>query len=1048
MKMAPPKLVSASAGTGKTYWIVQNVANMVESGIPLEHIGLITFTEAAASELSNRVAQTLRERNRPEADRVGGAPISTIHGFALSLIRRYALSLGRTAYETLGEAPAMALRKRALNQALEDRLQRKRIMLLKDALGSRDPEDVSKLCFSILERGCSLRLQSGDYETQAQKNRQLITAAFGKPGDPEKLDAELATAIEYICPLLPQNPEYKKDAAPLEKAREAMQCWEVNPLQAAKLAARIPEGSKKLEPLIKPLREAGSTWISRHPEALKHLTEISDAAYSLASAATSRYETGKRERGCLDFNDQIALALQLLEQKTEDGTTMASRVASELPYLLVDEFQDTSPLQFRLTETLREHGTKVSYIGDLKQAIYGWRDADSRLMGALMDEAESAGRAPETLGNNWRSRKELVEFNNDLFSGCFDTYGLPFTPTKAALNYPPSQAPCVELVIKPGRFYPGPEYFIPRIKTLIESGFEVMDRQTRLMRPCNFGDFAILERSNKKLDEWAQALHEAGIPFLREAEGWNQRVEVREAIAWLRAIANPCDTQALADTLCSSLVGISPAALAPLAIAGLFKTPGKFLESEQEWESLTQQLEAPEEQAVFRDFQAKWQRARQAFKTQTLSQGVHCALAELQAEERASRRPDGSQCRANIIRLVEYAVELEANSFETLSLQGLTGPTLENYLMGLLAIKEDSDDNRQPLVSTNGNAVYLLTMHRVKGLEFPIVIIPRLSTKTAADATRCEIRWPQDARSFLGPGLFESASLAFIPPHSAGTGLQERLGQAQADALRAREELCLLYVAFTRARDYLMVGWTEKAAAGSLQSLLEPAQGDRLAGHEVRISYPDPSTGTAIAETIETLSALAVCREVPPTPCWPLSETKAVMTHGYRFLEGMPLSKALSVPADIEGSIVGKAIHTALRLADLASESDDQALRKGLERRWDGAIAEIALQAVRILRSLLADWRPEEIIRELPYIQKGSDYPEAGRVDLLVKTSTGWVLLDFKTEQGSEKQLIARHAPQLLRYGAAATLLLGEEVKLGLVALSLGRCLFIQRNPS
>ncbi|MBI6546058.1 MAG: UvrD-helicase domain-containing protein [Cyanobacteria bacterium NC_groundwater_1444_Ag_S-0.65um_54_12] len=837
--LALPTLIVASAGTGKTYQIIECIVTLLEQAdARLEQIGVITFTEAAAAELRQRVRKRLQSCDHPEADHIAAAKISTIHSFALGLLERHSLYLGMAASAfTLEEQLARTLRTQALNLALLDPALSAAVTQLKEVFKG-DAERIKKVVFALLERAQALRLTADQLMAHQLNNRDFLAAAFGPGTNPRELDTALQQTLEARLELLSVKVTCKTDRAPLERSHEAHGLALQGKLrQAAELLVTLPKGTKQIEPILAELRSAGENWLLEHPDELTHLLALSDAVYALAASATARYEESKRARHCWDFNDQIARALELLEQEVA-GEKLASYLARELPYLLVDEFQDTSPLQYRLTETLRRHGCQVTYVGDLKQAIYGWRDADSRLLLALLERAINQDHQPHTLATNWRSHPDLVAFTNELFAPACALVGLPFEPVNAdgplAQLGIASPLPRIEVALATGRTYSRPADFIARLCQLVAEKRLVLDPATTELRPLRWGDIAILERSHQRLDSWADKLSEANIPLIREAGSWSEQPEVKGAIAWLRCLANPYDTQALADTLCSDYFGLPPEQLASLACSGLFKDPAKFLETPEAWEALANQMPTPATAGVLRRFRQAWLQGREALASQPLLPGIRDAYETIAAESLLLSLPNGPQRRANFLRILELAAVLEASSAEVLALRGLTAATLENLLVWLQSLP-DSEEDRQPRPAFDDNAVNLLTMHRAKGLEFPVVVVPNLSHNILATSPRCSIDWPEDPNLFLSPDILAHGQLRFVPPLPAVAELAQRFGQAAADAAGAREELCLLYVAFTRARDYLLLGWLAEAKPGTLQSLLDiSVAGNSLAGQRIQ----------------------------------------------------------------------------------------------------------------------------------------------------------------------------------------------------------------------
>ncbi|MDB5099979.1 MAG: exodeoxyribonuclease subunit beta [Cyanobacteria bacterium RYN_339] len=1024
-----PQLVSASAGTGKTYWIVQQITGLlVDDAVPLDRIGVITFTEAAAAELRARVAGALKHLQHEAADQVAGSPITTINGFALGLIKRYGLALGQPAdVVTLDEGAASRLRAQALNGALEDAVG---IANLKEG---RTPDEVQGLISSLVDKARCLRADADELRQHGETNAAMLREAFGEPGDGTALDTALAAAFAEADLRLPKTDLKKTDEPIIKGFKQALRELERgNRRKAATLAAKPTKPTVAVKPIMAALCAEAQTWLRHHPDHLAHLLAASDAAYAVAAEALQRYGAAKQAAGCVDFSDQIGKALDLLESDI-GGERLASLVAKEMPYLFVDEFQDTSPLQFRLAETLREHGCRVSYVGDLKQAIYGWRDADSRLMGALLD---TATRDVHSLADNWRSRPELVAFNNQVFGRVFSARGLPFSPVRSASKHNNAAlptGPSVELLFRDNpSHYPKAEAIIPRLQALVASGREILDKETGRLRPLRWSDVAVLGRGNAALDEWAAGLSAAGLPFTRELDGWCGRPEVRGAVAWLRCLANPYDSWALATALCSGYFGLGADQLAPLAAAGGIRDPLSWLSGE------LAPLTDPRSRQVLARFRTAWQAASRLVRRTPLSAGVRAALDACEAFLVLAAGTDAEQARANVLKLVELASRLEAMDARSLAALGLSGATPENFL-GWLAGFKDTDDDKQPLVSRHGNgAIQLLTMHRAKGLEFPVVVVPSLRFDVAASPSRCEVDWPAQASAFLGPGLFGQSRLRYVPDHPDVGDLRARLGQQAADDAAAVDAACLLYVAFTRARDHLMVGWTPKARVGSAQELLDVSlNGETLCGHPVLVTQCMAAEDEALPAADRELPNWVERQEVAPVELWQAPPSVPPSTGSRQPVQATatPLNGRID-RGDLPARELGQAIHEALCVANLAGDGlPDDVLASRLTMRWSADIARCAIQAVVITRALLLDLGCLELRREVPFMTSGV----ALRVDALMRHAGGYMVLDFKLEDAPAAEIAEHHAVQLAGYRDAVSALLGVLPEAAVVALGSGQ---------
>ncbi len=768
-----PVLVAAGAGSGKTFRIVQRIVERVRSGTPVERIAAVTFTEAAASELQDRLRSALlAEGLRAEASRVDGASVSTIHRFALTLLQRYPLAAGvPPEAHVLDEAEAAALRRSALSElaheggdgsvdALLDGLLGARLGLSEQSWGDGGTalDRLHALVRDLIEKCRSVAMTPARVRAEGAIAAERLLLAMQPGGSEVALDAALRDALDAARAQLAARPDapFKKDDAFYEALRNALSSRDASPFDLA-LALADHDLSKSLEPVFGPLvRLAGET-ARTHPELRRRVATGVRGAYSLAADVLERYADEKARLGALDFEDMQRLALDLLSGKGPSGSAYAELVAATTPLVVVDEFQDTSPLQFRLFEALRAAGAEVHYVGDLKQGIYGFRTADSTLFAAMLRRAKERGDHPETLDRSRRSRPELVRFANALFEPLLTAHGLDFAPLTADNAYArgaaPKEIPSVDVVHAKDRVRAG----IDRLTELIEAGTPVLDRVTGLARPMRWDDCAVLAYTHETLRRWSEALRARGIASVLASRGLYETLEVRLARNWLRMIASPRDTAAAASVLLSELYGLSQRAVTQLALARRLGSPKYALEAD----AATLTLSDFERRALARchdDLTV----CRRAFRQLPVHEAVERAFERVELAERVSMRLDaesGAQVRANLGALIARAHTLDAGGDAGMSLDGASGATLENYLLAL-----DRDERADPWQAPpEGDGVRLVTLHAAKGMEYPVVLVDAFAQRLQVRLPRVEVVRPRDTATLLGEGVLEACGVQLIP---------------------------------------------------------------------------------------------------------------------------------------------------------------------------------------------------------------------------------------------------------------------------------------------
>ena len=403
MTLPPLTIVPAGAGSGKTYTIQQQLGEWVAEGkIAPERIVAVTFTEAAAAELRERIRAKLLGLGRLEdALRLDQAYISTIHGFGLRLLTEFAFDSG------------LSPKPRLLNEDEEN-------TLIRLALARTDKADVitsnlaqygykydynsgksAEECFRDVLLAVVSQLRSVGWKEEstayAEHAASWITKRYGATGDGDVLTARLRTAVEALLSAFPESlarecgtnatalKELQRDFRNLHNARNSnaletdWKLWkELRSLRKTKRGAPMPDGYDELADVVIEAADA----LSSHPGPLAHACSHIKALLAAGQEVLVHYAQAKREAGLVDYSDMIAMAGEVLSKRPGVLDTLVERIDC----LVVDEFQDTNPLQFSLLWQLKEAGVPTVIVGDLKQAIMGFQGADPRLFDALVQQ--------------------------------------------------------------------------------------------------------------------------------------------------------------------------------------------------------------------------------------------------------------------------------------------------------------------------------------------------------------------------------------------------------------------------------------------------------------------------------------------------------------------------------------------------------------------------------------------------------------------------------------------------------------------------------------
>jgi ATP-dependent exoDNAse (exonuclease V) beta subunit len=488
----------------------------------------------------------------------------------------------------------------------------------------------------------------------------------------------------------------------------------------------------------------------------------------IAEALRLTHETfaaAKRARFALDFDDLEEFSVRLLES----SEALRAQLQMRYEHILMDEVQDTNPLQWRLVNLLRTPGCFFA-VGDVNQAIYGFRHARPEGFLEFRRQVESGGGVVDTLAENFRSRAEILE------AAAAATHG---------------EAGIEPMILKPVRQFsgdgPAVEWFFVEGKNADEDAEARWVAQRILSlagaftaesaqgpRPARFGDIALLFRTTARFPVFAQAFHRAGIPyFVAGGRSLFERQETMDAVSWIRVLANPRDEVALAAVLLSPFAGLDAEALIRL------REPERNL-----WESVAASTDPAlagltkliREQRLLAGDVAPGLLVTQALDATGYAAGLDAPSA------------------ANIARLIEIVDARWDAEAETL-------PALVSYL-DRIATRGEAE---APVFGGEG-AVRMMTMHAAKGLEFPIVFLPSLDLESRADSGGAYY----SAADGLGARWRDESG------DSAKDPVAERLSEV-ARRERSEESNRLLYVAMTRAEQKLILsaakstrGWTKR----------------------------------------------------------------------------------------------------------------------------------------------------------------------------------------------------------------------------------------------
>lgn len=848
-------LVVAGAGTGKTRTLIERVLRRLQAGDSLDRFLLVTFTEAAAAEMRVRLrraleaglaaaedpaAQQTRSALSPEASAeqlalLETAQISTLHSFCLSLVREH--------FHQLAIDPQLViLDERQTRPLARDCLT---VLLAEHYAGRHPHSDGVQQLVRRAGRGSDEPLRALVWKLHSYVQSlpdpdpwfaaQLV--AFREPS-PARWEQWLAEALaEWRARWQPafadlaDVPALRRSAAALAEAAFRVPQEAMAEILAADATENWKRRKGELRPpfesffaeasffhgLLAPQKLAGDAptrtaladdweW-SRHGMA---------ALVELTRQFTARFSEAKRQLGGVDFADLEQFALRLLR---DERTGVARRCQARFKHVCVDEYQDINGAQDAILAAVSGTGPQANrfLVGDLKQSIYRFRLANPRIFAGYAGSWRNAGTVI-ALSENFRSRAAILDFANPLFRLLLregiggvvygDEAELKFgaPEQRAALRSPVVGGVGLHVLTKEAQ-EPADESEAAndlsdllaverearcvalRLRELHTGRHPVWDEGRGAFRPVEWRDMVVLMRSpGSRVEAFAQEFHRAGVPLQASRGGFYGALEVSDLLNLLRLLDNPLQDVPLLAVLRSPLVAMS---LPELVAVRAHNSERPYWDALVRFRAARPETGGAETAWVKADgFLARFAAWRERLRFGSLTDCLERVLAETHYESLLLAEPRGAERVANVRRLLDLA-----RQFDPHQRQGL------HRFLQFIAAQEEADLDHDPAPPQTDDAVRLMSIHQSKGLEFPVVVVAGLGTRFNERDLRgdilldeelglCPMVWP--------PGRERRyASL----PHwlAARRGRRELLG----------EELRLLYVAITRARDTLLLVGTE-----------------------------------------------------------------------------------------------------------------------------------------------------------------------------------------------------------------------------------------------
>ena len=824
-------------------------------------------------------------------------------------------------------------------------------------------------------------------------------------------------------------------------------------------------------------------------------TPAVDALLALTQKLGAAFAAEKKRQGVCDFSDQEHLVLKLL---MDSSNGLAAALSSRYTEVLVDEYQDVNACQDALFRLLSDNGRKLFMVGDVKQSIYRFRLADPTIFLKKYEtwpDIETAEPCEEPgrilLRENFRSRPEVLESANHVFRNIMSRElgeleydeaaalrpgpGRDFpvgggAPTEFCILTPPGGGDDEdEDDERPDKVLHEARYIASRIRRMVDERTPITEDKT--LRPCTYGDFAILLRSNKAVTpRYRAALAEQGIPSVsQQGGGFFRSTEITSLLALLGVIDNPHQDVPLIAVLRSPLFGFTPDELSAIRAADRNSDYYTALclraKEDEHCAAFLAELESYREIAP--DLSIEALLARICDKA-----GVFALLAAM---------PDGAARRENVCQLIEFARQFEQDGYRGVF----------RFIRWMKQLDEHGKEPRTGALESR-NAVQIISIHHSKGLEYPIVFL--------ADTAHKINRQDRNSDVLIHPSLgiggrVIDSSRGISYPTIALRAISAKLTQESLS-----EEMRVLYVAMTRPKDRLIITATGKTPEKSLDALRDdltapiapqlleksaslsrwialaallpdspikmriiPASGEsasETAPPEIKPAEPGESAALSEALTweypyrwAEELPSKITASALEGTDADPDAQSIAPEAQRRRLFR-RPVFGAKDAP--LTGTARGIAVHTVLQFIDYSCVSTPEQVRGEIERLKNAehiTPAQAAAVEPKAICKLFASpvgqriLHADEVWRELRFslltgaetvfdAPAGEEVLLQGVADCCIREGDALTVVDYKTDYVTAETLAARaseYAPQVRAYAAALTRLLGKPVREGVL---------------
>lgn len=897
-------LVAAAAGGGKTAVLVERIIKRItneERPVDIDRLLVVTFTNAAASEMRERIGEAISESldKNPESRRLQNqltllnrASITTIHSFCLEVIKNNFHKIDLDPGFRIGDGTETVLLKQETAEELFDewyeRENRRDFLSLVECYGrNRDDSKLQEMVLDLYDYVKSFpwpekwveeaienfNIDEGFEFKNSRWARVILDSLRIELGGLQSSMERTVAIIKKTDGLEPYLATFEVELGQIKKLASSCDSWDdlragFNDIQFGKLKAvknadtdakeKVQKIRNKVKEEIKKLQtdvfSLGSDGVSRQ---INHLYPLMKTLGQLVMGLDEKYSIKKREKGIIDFNDIEHFALSILTEVDGEGKISPSNIAlayrDKFDEVLVDEYQDSNFVQEYLLDTISRKDIPNRFmVGDVKQSIYRFRQAKPELFldkYSTYSTTEGERNRKITLYKNFRSRSEVIEGANYIFKRIMSKNigELDYTDEERlnlgtdyknledeeSITGGPVELHIIETAALEGSEVTeededgdfseeGAEeeeplnniqlearMVVKRIRELMGANegrrFKVFDKNLKNFRPLQYRDIVILLRATSN---WApvfsEELTKAGIPvFADTGVGYFQTSEIKTVISLLEVIDNPMQDIPLIAVLRSPIFGFTPDELLGIRL----EEPDKTI-----YEAIKKASESlgaiGEKSKFFIECLRKWQGKSLHLSTDEF---LWYLYKETGFYSYAGAMPGGAQRQANLRILFERAKQYEDTSFKGLF----------NFINFINRLKASSGDmGSAKILGENEDVVRIMSIHKSKGLEFPVVFVSGMGKRFNMMDLNKDILFHHELG--FGPQLVDYNRRISYP-----SIIKEAI-KKKVKLESLSEEMRVLYVAFTRAKEKLIITGCASELEKSLGKWFDAGIGERV----------------------------------------------------------------------------------------------------------------------------------------------------------------------------------------------------------------------------